>query len=200
MKFWPKFERREPYKYSENFVLWKYFLQNYLFHSSKEVFLHNFRQFLEKWIFDRNSTDADITKIVKIFYYLKLCAENIFWLNYLFDSSKEVFLHNFRQFLENWNFDRNSTGADLTNIVKILYYLTLCFENIFWLNYLFHSSKEVFLHNFRQFLENWNFDRNSTGADLTNIVKILYSHIVLWKYFLAKLFVLLIKGSVFPQF
>ena len=113
-------------------------------------------------------------KIVKTVYYLKLCEENIFWLNYLFDSSKEVFLHNFRQFLENWNFDQNSTGADLTNIVKILYYLTLCFENIFWLNCLFHSSKEVFLHNFRQFLEKWIFDRNSTGADLTKIVKILY--------------------------
>ena len=33
--------------------------------------------------------------------YLKLCKENIFWQNYLFLSSKEVFLHNFRQFLEN---------------------------------------------------------------------------------------------------
>ena len=102
-----------------------------MFHSSKEVFLHNFRQFLENWNFDRNSTGADLTKIVKILYYLTLCFENIFWLNYLFHSSKEVLLHNFRQFLENWNFDRNSTGADLTKIVKILYYLTLCFENIF---------------------------------------------------------------------
>ena len=70
-------------------------------------------------------------KIVKTVYYLKLCEENIFWLNYLFHSSTEVFLHNFRQFLVNWNFDRNLTGATLTNIVKILYYLTLCFENIF---------------------------------------------------------------------
>ena len=107
-------------------------------------------------------------KIVKILYYLKLCFENISFQNYLFHSSKEVFFHNFRQFLENWNFDRNSTGADLTNIVKILYYLKLCWKNIFFFqNYLFHSSNEVFLHNFRQFLENWNFDRNSTGADLT---------------------------------
>ena len=138
------------------------------------MFLQNFRQFLENWNFDRNSTGADLTKIVKILYYLTLCFENIFWLNYLFHSSKEVLLHNFRPFLENWNFDRNSTGADLTKIVKILYYLTLCFENIFWLNYLFHSSKEVLLHNFRPFLENWNFDRNSTGANLTKIVKILY--------------------------
>ena len=131
-----------------------------------------------------------------------------FWLDYLFHSSKEVFLHNFRQFLENWNFDQNSTGADLTNIVKILYYpvnilyyLTLCFENIFWLNYLSHSSKEVFLQNFRQFLENWNFDRNSTGAALTKIVKILYYLKLCQKnIFFSKLLVPLIKGSVSPQF
>ena len=157
------------------------FWLNYLFHSSKEVFLSFWKiEFLrqvrplQNWKFCKIEENfwqrkcfstilgirqefdrRDLTKIVKILYYLKLCFENIFWLNYLFHSSKEVFLHNFRQFLENWIFDRNSTGADLTNIVKILYYLTLCFENIFWLNYLFHSSKEVFLHNFRQFLENW---------------------------------------------
>ena len=145
-----------------------------MFPSSKEVFLHNFRQFLENWIFVGNSTGADLTKIVKIWYYLKLCYENSFCLNYLFPSSKEVFLHNFMQFLENRIFVGNSTGADLTKIVKIWYYLKLCYENSFCLNYLFPSSKEVFLHNFMQFLENWIFVGNSTGADLTKIVKIWY--------------------------
>ena len=29
------------------------------------------------------------------------CAMKIFFANYLFPSSKEIFLHNFRQFLEN---------------------------------------------------------------------------------------------------
>ena len=145
-----------------------------MFPSSKEVFLHNFRQILENWVFGGNSTGADLTKIVKILYYLKLCSENSFCLNYLFPSSKAVFLHNFRQFLEIWVFDGNWTDVDLTKIVKILYYLKLCLENIFCLNYLFPSSKEVFLHNFRQFLENWVFDGNSTAASLTKIVKILY--------------------------
>ena len=145
-----------------------------MFPSSKEVFLHNFRQFLENWVFDGNSTGADLTKIVKILYYLKLCSENSFCLNYLFPSSKEVFLNNFRQFLENWVFDGDSTGADHTKIVKILYYLKLCLENSFCFNYMFPSSKEVFLHKFRHFLENWFFDGNSTGAGLTKIVKILY--------------------------
>ena len=35
-------------------------------------------------------------------------------------------------------------------------------QNIFWQNYLFHSSKEEFLHNLRQFLENWIFEGIST--------------------------------------
>ena len=52
--------------------------------------------------------------------------KNIFWLNYIFLISKEVFLHNFRQFLENGIFDGNLTGVDLTKIVKIRYYLKLC--------------------------------------------------------------------------
>ena len=46
-----KFDRRGPYKNNEIFVLSsivlrKYFFANYLFHSSKEEFLHKFRQFL----------------------------------------------------------------------------------------------------------------------------------------------------------
>ena len=89
----------------------------------------------------------------------------------MFPSSKEEFQSNLRQFLENWFFDGNSTGADLTKTVKILYYLKLWLEFFFWLNYIFPSSKEVFLHNLRQFLENWFFGGNSTGADLTKIVK-----------------------------
>ena len=239
------------------------FWQNYLFHSSKEVFLHNFTQFLENWIFEGISTGADLTKMVKIciilicakkiFFgkiiylthqkkcfstilrnfwrnidtrgpykngenlnFLKLSKEIIFWLNYLFHSSKEEFLHNFRQFSKNWIFEGISTGADLKKMAKIciilicakkilfvkiicsihqrkcfstilrnfwkieflkeyrqahtlqngenLNYLNLFYEYIFWQNYLFHSSKEVFLHNFTQFLENWIFEGISTGA------------------------------------
>ena len=172
-----------------------------MFPSSKEVFQRILGQFLENWFFDGNLTGADLTKIVKILYYLKLWLENIFWLNYMSPLSKEVFLHNFRQFLENWFFDGNSTGAIPYKNSEILYSLKLWLENIFWLNNLFPSSKEVFLYNFRQFLENWIFDGNSTGADLTKIVKFCTLLIfVLRKYFLAKLFVPLIKRSVSPQF
>ena len=112
-------------------MLRKYFLQNYLFQSSKEVFLHNFRQFLENWIFDWISTGADLTKMVKIWTILN-CAKKIFFCqNYLFHSSKEVFLHNFRQFLENWIFDGIPTGAYLTKMVKIWTILN-CAKKIFF--------------------------------------------------------------------
>ena len=42
-------------------------------------------------------------------------------------------------------FLKNSTGADLTKIVKILYYLKLYLESIFWQNHLFQAHyKKVF--------------------------------------------------------
>ena len=132
-------------------------MQIFLFHSSKEVFLHNFRQFLENWIFEGISTGADLTKTVKICIIL-ICAKKIFfWQNYLFHPSKEVFVHNFRQFSENWIFEGISTGADLIKMVKICIILICAKKIFFWQNYLFHPSKEVFVHNFRQFLENWIF-------------------------------------------
>ena len=261
-------------------MLRKYFWQNSLFHSAKEVFLQTFRQFLENWIFDGKSTAGDLTKMVKIctiskcakkiffgkilcsthqkkcfskllgsfwkieflmenrqprtlqkwwkfctiskcakktffgkilysthqkkcFYKLlgsfwkidfltenrqprplqkwwkfctiSKCAKNFFsGKNSLFHSAKEVFLQTFRQFLQNWIFDGKSTAADLTKLVKILYYLKCAKKIFFGQNCLFHSSKEVFLQTFRQFLENWIFDGKSTAADLTKMVKILY--------------------------
>ena len=132
-------------------------------------------------------------------YYLKLCKEIIFWQNYLFHSSKEEFLHNFRQFLENYFWRNINRRSGPYKNGEYLYYLKLCKEIIFWQNYLFHSSKEEFLHNFRQFLENWIFEGISTGADLTKMVKICIISICAKKYFLAKLFVPLIKESVSPQ-
>ena len=119
----------------------------------------------------------------------------------MFPSSKEVFLHNFRQFLENWFFDGNSTGADLTKKVKFCTLLNLYLGNIFWLNYLFPSSKEVFLHNCRQFLKKLNFYRKYDRRGPYKNSEILYSlKFVLRIYFLAKLFVPLIKRIVSKQF
>ena len=115
-----------------------------MFPSSKEVFQSNFRQFLENWYFDGNSTGADHTKIVKFCTLLNLYYGIIFWLNYLFPSSKEVFQSNLRQFLENWFFDGNSTGAIPYKNSEILYSLKLWLENIFWLNYMTPHLKKCF--------------------------------------------------------
>ena len=104
------------------------------------MFLYNFRQFLENWIFEGISTGADLTKMVKIKTILN-CAKIIFFVKIIFSTHQrtlqkwwkfelswivlrkycriEVFLHNFRQFLENWIFEGISTGADLTKMVKI---------------------------------------------------------------------------------
>ena len=174
-------------------------MQNYLFQSSKEVFLHNFRQFLENWIFDRILTGADLTKMVKIWTILN-CAKKIFCQNYLFHSSKEVFLHNFRQFLENWIFDGISTGANLTKMVKIWTILN-CAKKIFFVKIICstHQRKcfSTILGNFWkiEFLTEYRQART-----LQKWWKFELSKIVLKKYFLLKLFVPLIKGSVSPQF
>ena len=58
LNFWQKIHSRGPYKNGDNFVLSqnelrKYFWQNSLFHSSKEVLLQTLRLFLENWIFER---------------------------------------------------------------------------------------------------------------------------------------------------
>ena len=166
LNFWLKFDRRWPYKNSEilytlKFVLRKYFLAKLFVPLIKRSVSKQFEAIFGKLIFWRKFNRSGPYKNSEILYYLKLLLENIFWLNYMFPSSKEVFLHNFRQFLENWFFDGNSTGADLK----------LLLENIFWLNYMFPSSKEVLQSNLRQFLEIWFFDGNSTGADFTKIVK-----------------------------
>ena len=141
------------------------FWQNYLFHSSKEVFLHNFRHFLENWIFDRNSTGADLTKIEKILYYLN-CGKKIFFGKIICSTHQKkcfsTILGNF------WKIEF------LTEIRREPYKNSENFV-LFFQNYLFHWSKEVFLHNFRQFLENWIFDGNLTGADLTKIVNFVLS-------------------------
>ena len=62
-----------------------------MFHSSIEVVLHNFRQFLENWIFDGNSTGADITKIVKICTILNFAKKISFGKNISSNQQKKCF-------------------------------------------------------------------------------------------------------------
>ena len=144
-----------------------------MFPSSKEVFLHNFRQFLENWFFDGNSTGADLTKIVKFCTVSKCTKEIFFGLTICSPHQKNCLFTIWGNFLK-IDFLMEIQQARTLKNSDILYCFELYQGNSFWLNYMFPSSKEVFQSNLREILENWFFDRNSTGADLTKIVKILY--------------------------
>ena len=119
---------------------------------------------------------------------ISICAKKILFGKIIcFTHQRKCFSTILGNFWKNWIFEGISTGADLTKNGEKLNYLKLYKENIFWQNYLFLSSKEVFLHNFRQFLENWIFERISTGADLTKMVKICIFTICARKIFLGNI-------------
>ena len=159
MNFWWKFDRRGPYKNSENLVLSQIVLKKiffgkiiFSFHQKKcfSTILGTFWKFEFLTEFDRRDPYKNSENLV-----LSQIVLNKYFLDKLFvPLIKEVFLHNFRQFLENWIFDGNSTGADLTKISE-----NLVLSQIVWRKYFLDKLfvpliKEVFLHNFRQFLEN----------------------------------------------
>ena len=122
-------------------------------------------------IFWRKFDKRDPYKNSEILYSLKLWLENIFWLNYMFPSSKEVLLHNFRQFLENWYVDGILTGASLTKIVKFCSLLN-CDKEIFFGKIICSPHlKKCFSTILGNFWKIEFFDGNSTGVDLTKIVK-----------------------------
>ena len=101
------------------FVLRKYFLAKLFVPLIKENVYPQCYAIFEKLNFWRNIDRRGLYKNGEYLYYLKLCKEIIFWQNYLFHSSKEEFLHNFRQFSENWIFEGISTGTSLLEMVKI---------------------------------------------------------------------------------
>ena len=83
-----------------------------------------------------------------------------------------MFLHNFRQFLENWNFQGISTGADLTKMVKIWTILN-CAKKIFFVKIICSThQRKCFSTVLGNFWKNWIFEGISTGANLTRMVKI----------------------------
>ena len=137
--------------------------------------------------------------MVKICIIL-ICAKKIFLAKLFIWLIKKSVSPQFYAIFRKMNFWRNIDRRGPYKNGENLNYLKLSKENTFWQNCLFHSSKEVFLHNFTQFLENWIFEGISTGAHLTKWWKFELSQFVLRKYFLSKLFVPLIKGSVSPQF
>ena len=125
---------------------------------------------------------------------------NIFWQNYLFHSSKEVFDHNFSQFLENWFFEGISTGADLTKMVNIWTILN-CAKKLFFGKIICPThQRKCFSTIFRDFWKIEFLKEYRQARTLQKWWNFLLSLFVLRKYFLAKLFIPLFKRSVSPQF
>ena len=148
-------------------MLRKYFLSKLFVPLIKGSVSPQFQTIFGKLIFWRNIDRRYPYKNGENLCYLNFCYENIFCQNYLFYSSKGSVSPQFKAIFGKLNFWRNIDRREPYKNGEKLNYLKMCKENIFCQNYFLHSSKEVFLHNFRQFLENWNFWGISTGADLT---------------------------------
>ena len=118
---------------------------------------------------------------------ISICAKKIFFCKIIYSTHQRkcfsTILRNFWkiEFLKEYRQARTLQSGENLN------YLKLCKAFFFWQNYLFYSSKEEFLHNFRQFLENWIFEGISTGADLTKMEKVCIISICAKKIFFGKI-------------
>ena len=83
------------------------------------MFLHNFTQFLENWIFEGISTGADLTKMVKI-CIISICAKKIFFEKLFVPLIKGSVSPQFYAIFGKLIFEGISTGADLTKMVKFV--------------------------------------------------------------------------------
>ena len=126
----------------------------------------------------------------------------------MFHSSKETFLQHLWHFLENWIFDENRQARTLQNSENFVLSQNGVRKYFFWQNYLFHSSKETFLQHLRQ---NWIFEKNDRrrplklfenhqARTLQNSENFELSQNGVRKYFLAKLFLPLIKRNISTTF
>ena len=140
-------------------MLRKYFLAKLFVPLIKRSVSPHFKAIFEKLNFWRNINRRDPYKNGENLYYLKLCKEIIFWQNYLFHSSKEVFLHNFTLFLENWIFEGISTGADLTKTVKICI-ISICAKKIFFGKIIYSTHQKKCLSTILAIFGKLNFWRN----------------------------------------
>ena len=72
--------------------------------------------------------------------------------------------------------------------------------NISWQNYLFHSSKETLLQHIKEFWKIEFLTENRQARTLQNGENFVLSQNGVRKYFLAKLFVPLIKRNISSTF
>ena len=137
-----------------------------MFHSSKETFLQYFRQFLEIEFLTENRQARSLQNS-EIFVLSQNGVRKYFLAKLFVPLIKRNISTTFEAVFGKLHFWAKIDRRGPYKIVQIWYYLKMGWEIIFWLNYLFHSSKETFLQYFRQFLENWIFEGKSTGADLS---------------------------------
>ena len=146
-----------------------------MFHSAKEVFQQTFKQFLENWIFWLKIDSRGPYKNGENFVLSQNELRIFFRAKFFVPLIKRSDSTNFEAVFGNLNFWRKIDSCGPYKIWWKFCTISKCAKKIIlWQNSLFHSSKEVFLQTFRQFLENWIFDGKSTAADLTKMVKILY--------------------------
>ena len=118
----------------------------------------------------------------------------------MFHTSKETFLQHLRQFLEKWNFDGKSMGADLTKLWK------LCTISK-WGKKIFYGKIICSTHQKKHFYNIWDtfwkiefLTENRQVRTLQNSEKFVLSLNGVRKYFLAKLFVPFIKRNISTTF
>ena len=181
------------------FVLRKYSLAKLFVPLIKESVSPQCYAIFGKLNFWRNINRRGPYKNGEYLYYLKLCKEIIFWQNYLFNSSKEKFLHNFRQFLENWIFEGISTGADLTKTVNICTNLN-CAKKLFFGKIICSThQRKSFSTILGNFLKIEFLRKYRQARTLQKWWKVCFISKCAMKIFLSKLFFPLIKGSSSPQ-
>ena len=138
-----EFDRRGPYKNSENWVLsqivWsKYFLNKLFVPLIKEVFLHNFRQFQHGY------KNSEFQIVWRKYFLDKLFDKEVKFFNWIFDGNRRGPY-------------KNSENLVLSQIVLRKYILAKLFVPFI---------KRSVSPQFQALFGNLNFWRNSTGATL----------------------------------
>ena len=135
LNFWRNIDRRGPYKNGEICIILfcakKIFFGKIIYSANQKKYFSTILGNFWKIEFLKEYRQVRTLQKWWKFVLSQFVLRKNFWHNYMFHSSKEEFLHNFTQFLENWTFEGISTGADLTKMVKICI-ISTCAKKIFF--------------------------------------------------------------------